>query len=207
MTSRSEGFYRRHGKRLVDVVFASALLLLAAPLMLLITLVTALTIGRPILFRQQRPGRGGRPFVLTKFRTMREPGEAAESDAVRLTGWGRFLRATSLDELPELVSVVRGEMSLVGPRPLLMEYLELYSPEQNRRHEARPGLTGWAQVNGRNAVGWQERFAYDVWYVDHCSLALDLKILAMTLGQVVRGRGIRAPEHATMPRFTGNKND
>jgi len=163
--------------------------------------------GRPILFRQLRPGRHGKPFNIVKFRTMRalRPGEeAVASDAARLTRLGRFMRATSLDELPELWNVLRGDMSLVGPRPLLMHYLELYSPEQARRHNVRPGLTGWAQVKGRNALGWPEKFALDIWYVENRGLWLDLRILAMTVWQVIARRGISAEGFATMPEFRGN---
>lgn len=162
--------------------------------------------GAPVLFRQQRPGRHGRPFVIYKFRTMRELRDTEGRllpDAQRLTHLGRFLRATSLDELPELFNVLKGEMSLVGPRPLLMEYLERYTPEQARRHEVKPGITGWAQVHGRNAITWEEKFKLDVWYVDHHSLGLDLKILWLTLVKVLRREGISASGHATMPEFQG----
>jgi lipopolysaccharide/colanic/teichoic acid biosynthesis glycosyltransferase len=165
-------------------------------------------LGSPALFRQVRPGLHGRPFMMVKFRTMTdERGADGEllPDAQRLTAFGRFLRASSLDELPELWNVLRGEMSLVGPRPLLMEYLPLYSPEQARRHEVRPGITGWAQVNGRNAVSWDERFKLDVWYVDHRSLWLDLRILWLTVRKVLVREGISAQGEATMSRFTGNK--
>ena len=163
--------------------------------------------GPPVLFRQLRPGREGRPFELTKFRTMtdqRGPDGALLPDAQRLTALGRFLRRTSIDELPELVNVVRGDMSLVGPRPLLMEYLPRYSPEQARRHEVRPGVTGWTQVNGRNALTWEEKFALDVWYVDHRSTRLDLEILGRTVSQVLGGQGVSAPGHATMEPFRGS---
>jgi lipopolysaccharide/colanic/teichoic acid biosynthesis glycosyltransferase len=161
--------------------------------------------GRPVLFRQARPGLHGEPFVLYKFRTMTTGGGGGSlADDDRLTPLGRFLRSTSLDELPELINVVKGDMSVVGPRPLLVRYLTRYSPEQARRHLVRPGLTGWAQVNGRNALTWEEKFAHDVWYVDNWSLKLDLKILQMTMTQVVRGRGVSAPGHATMPEFMGS---
>ena len=165
-------------------------------------------LGSPVLFRQVRPGLYGRPFMMVKFRTMtdeRGADGALLPDAQRLTAFGHFLRASSLDELPELWNVLRGEMSLVGPRPLLMEYLPLYSPAQARRHDVRPGITGWAQVNGRNAVSWDERFALDVWYVEHCSLWLDLRILWLTVRKVLVREGISAQGEATMPRFTGNK--
>jgi sugar transferase EpsL len=181
-------------------------LVMAAPLLLAIAIVIRVTMGSPVFFRQVRPGLNGRPFVILKFRTMgKSAGEKAlpHTDAKRLTPVGRRLRAMSLDELPELLNVLKGEMSLVGPRPLLMEYLERYSPEQARRHEVRPGVTGWAQVNGRNALAWEERFDLDVWYVDNGSLALDLKILWLTLIKVWRKEGISANDHATMPEFMG----
>lgn len=193
-------------KRPLDV----ALTLAAAPLLVPVGLGVALLVrrklGSPVLFRQTRPGLHGRPFTMLKFRTMtdaRGPDGALLPDAERLTPFGRFLRSTSLDELPELLNVVKGEMSLVGPRPLLMQYLDRYTPEQARRHDAKPGVTGWAQVNGRNATTWDERFAQDVWYVEHQSLALDLKILVQTVLKVVRRDGIAADGHVTMPEFTG----
>ncbi len=195
-------------KRLFDLLLSFGLLLvLALPLLLLWVLVRR-KLGSPVLFRQIRPGQHGRPFMMVKFRTMTdECGADGEllPDAQRLTALGRFLRASSLDELPELWNVLRGEMSLVGPRPLLMEYLPLYSPEQARRHEVRPGITGWAQVNGRNALSWEERFKLDVWYVDHRSVGLDLRILWLTVRKVIVREGISAQGEATMPRFTGNK--
>ena len=191
----------------MDVLVAGmALVLLALPLLLLGSMVR-LKLGSPVLFRQVRPGLYGRPFMMVKFRTMTDERGADDDllpDAQRLTAFGRFLRASSLDELPELWNVLRGEMSLVGPRPLLMEYLPLYSPEQARRHEVRPGITGWAQVNGRNALSWEERFKLDVWYVDHRSLWLDLRILWLTVRKVIVREGISAQGEATMPRFTGN---
>jgi len=192
----------------MDVLVAgTAFLLLALPLLLLWVLVRR-KLGSPVLFRQVRPGQHGRPFMMVKFRTMTdERGADGEllPDALRLTPFGHFLRASSLDELPELWNVLRGEMSLVGPRPLLMEYLPLYSTEQARRHEVRPGITGWAQINGRNAVSWDERFRLDVWYVDHRSVCLDLKILWLTVRKVLVREGISAKGEATMPRFNGNK--
>lgn len=194
-------------KRTLDVVVAGLGLVVLSPLLAVIALAVRLRMGSPVLFRQTRPGRGGRPFELLKFRTMtdgRAPDGSLLPDADRLTWVGRLLRKTSLDELPELVNVLRGEMSLVGPRPLLVEYLPLYSPEQARRHEVRPGITGWAQVNGRNATTWDERFAYDCYYVDHRSLRLDLDILKRTVGQVLTGAGVSAPGEATMARFTGS---
>lgn len=193
-------------KRFFDItVSALALLLLALPLLLLIWLVRR-KLGSPVFFRQVRPGLNGLPFEMVKFRTMtdaRGPDGLLLPDAVRLTPFGRFLRSTSLDELPELWNVLQGDMSLVGPRPLLMEYLPLYSPEQARRHAVRPGVTGWAQVNGRNAIGWEEKFALDVWYVDHQSLWLDIKILWLTVKKVLVRDGISAAGEATMSKFTG----
>lgn len=195
-------------KRLFDMLLSLGLLLVLALPLLLLGWVVRRKLGSPVLFRQVRPGLHGRPFMMVKFRTMTdERGADGEllSDARRLTTFGRFLRASSLDELPELWNVLCGEMSLVGPRPLLLEYLPLYSPTQARRHEVRPGITGWAQVNGRNAVSWDERFALDVWYVDHGSLWLDLRILWLTVRKVLVREGISAQGEATMPRFTGNK--
>jgi lipopolysaccharide/colanic/teichoic acid biosynthesis glycosyltransferase len=195
-------------KRVVDVVGASAALVLLSPLLAVVALLVRVRMGTPVLFRQERPGRDGRPFVMTKFRTMtdrRDAGGELLPDADRLTALGRWLRRTSIDELPELLNVVHGDMSLVGPRPLLMEYLPRYSAEQARRHEVRPGITGWAQVNGRNAVTWDEKFALDVWYVDHRSLRLDVEILGRTVSQVFSGHGVSAPGHATMEPFRGSE--
>lgn len=177
------------------------------PLVLALTIVVRLCIGRPAFFRQLRPGWRGKPFTVIKFRTMVEARDAQGNllpDNQRLTGCGRFLRSTSLDELPELFNVLKGDMSLVGPRPLLMEYLSRYTPNQARRHEVRPGITGWAQVHGRNAIAWERKFELDLYYVDHFSLWLDLKILAMTVVQVFRRQGISAQGQATMPVFTGS---
>lgn len=195
-------------KRLFDLVASAiGLLLLAVPLALLAWQVRR-KLGSPVLFTQVRPGLHGQPFRMVKFRTMTDARDASGAllpDAQRLTPFGRFLRASSLDELPELWNVLRGEMSLVGPRPLLMEYLPLYSPEQARRHEVRPGITGWAQVNGRNAISWADKFALDVWYVDHHSLWLDVRILSLTVRKVLVRDGISAAGEATMPRFEGDK--
>ena len=191
-------------KRAIDVVVAATLLVVTAPLLAAIAVVVRIVDGPPVLFRQARSGRGGRPFELVKFRTMRpaRPDEAGpQHDAARLTRVGRFLRATSLDELPTLVHVVRGEMALVGPRPLPVTYLPRYDDTQARRLEVRPGITGWAQVNGRNTTGWDERLAMDVWYVDHASLALDVRILARTVGMVLRGDGIDHAPGVTMTEF------
>jgi lipopolysaccharide/colanic/teichoic acid biosynthesis glycosyltransferase len=190
----------------LDVIVAGTLLIVLAPLLAVIALLVRLRLGAPALFRQQRPGRDDQPFTLCKFRTMTDARDGAgrlQPDAARLTPFGRFLRRASLDELPELINVLRGEMSLVGPRPLLMQYLDRYTPAQRRRHAVRPGLTGWAQVHGRNTLSWEERFALDVWYVDHLSLGLDLRILGLTLGKVLRGEGISLEGHATMPEFLG----
>ena len=195
-------------KRLFDIAAAAcALLVLALPLLVVVWMVRR-KLGSPVFFTQARPGLHGKPFEMVKFRTMtdaRGPDGALLPDADRLTPFGRFLRASSLDELPELWNVLKGDMSLVGPRPLLMEYLPLYSPEQARRHEVRPGITGWAQVNGRNAIGWEDKFTLDVWYVDHRSLWLDVKILWLTVKKVLVREGISADGEATMGRFTGSK--
>lgn len=194
-------------KRLFDILVASlALFLLAVPLALLAWQVRR-KLGSPVLFSQVRPGLNGKPFKMIKFRTMTDTRDANGDllpDAERLTPFGKWLRATSLDELPELWNVFCGDMSLVGPRPLLMEYLPLYTPVQARRHEVRPGVTGWAQVNGRNAIGWEEKFALDVWYVDHQSLILDINILRLTVMKVMMRDGVSAPGDATMPVFTGS---
>jgi lipopolysaccharide/colanic/teichoic acid biosynthesis glycosyltransferase len=194
-------------KRALDIVGAALGLVILSPLLLVIAVAVRLAHGSPVLFRQRRPGRFGAPFELCKFRTMTERrGPAGEllPDVQRLTRLGRFLRRTSLDELPELLNVLRGDMSLVGPRPLLMEYLPLYSAEEARRHDVRPGITGWAQVNGRNDQTWPERFRLDVWYVDHASLRLDLEILRRTIATVFRAEAISETGHATRESFTGN---
>jgi lipopolysaccharide/colanic/teichoic acid biosynthesis glycosyltransferase len=195
--------YRSTGKRAFDIVASSLLLIVFLPVFLVIAVLVFMKLGSPILFRQQRPGLGGRPFTLLKFRTMIGTEQAGLHDADRLTSFGRALRSSSLDEVPELWNVLKGDMSLVGPRPLLMEYLPLYSAEQSRRHEVRPGITGWAQINGRNESSWEKRFALDVWYVDHLSLLLDLRILARTVASVLTRAGISAEGHSTMPKFTG----
>jgi lipopolysaccharide/colanic/teichoic acid biosynthesis glycosyltransferase len=193
-------------KRVADVV---ALLLTAplwVPLLLLLAFVVRVKLGTPVFFRQLRPGRHSRPFVLVKFRTMTSPyGPSGDvlSDAERLTPFGRWLRASSLDELPECWNVLKGDMSLVGPRPLLMEYLPLYDADQRRRHDVRPGITGWAQVHGRNAISWEDRFRLDLWYVEHRTFWLDIRILWRTVASVLRRRGISASGEATMPKFTG----
>jgi lipopolysaccharide/colanic/teichoic acid biosynthesis glycosyltransferase len=195
-------------KRLFDLIVVLIGSILIIPALVIVALLELLFHGWPLVFRQQRPGYKGRPFFLYKFRTMTDSRDAAGNllpDAQRLTRFGRLLRSTSLDELPELFNVLKGEMSLVGPRPLLMQYLERYSPEQARRHDVHPGLTGWAQINGRNALSWEERFKLDVWYVDNWSFWLDIKILFMTVGKVFKREGISQQGHATMEEFRGNK--
>jgi sugar transferase EpsL len=194
-------------KRALDIALSLIGMVVVSPLLLVIVPLVRLRLGSPILFRQTRPGLRGEHFTLYKFRTMTDEPDAAGNplpDEKRLTRFGAFLRGTSLDELPELVNVLKGEMSLVGPRPLLPEYLGRYTPEQARRHDVRPGITGWAQVNGRNALSWEEKFALDVWYVDHRSLSLDLKILGMTVWQVLRRKGIGSHGQATMSKFMGS---
>jgi len=194
-------------KRTLDILISSLLLLLTLPLMGLVTVVVRIALGRPVFFRQQRPGYRGKPFILYKFRTMAETFGADGRplpDGERLGPLGRWLRRTSLDELPELLNVLRGEMSLVGPRPLLTSYLDLYTAEQARRHEVRPGITGWAQINGRNIVSWADQFKMDVWYVDHHSLGLDLKIMLRTVWLVFSGKGVNEPGQATREKFTGD---
>jgi sugar transferase EpsL len=195
-------------KRTIDVTGALISLACLSPIIVLTAAVIRITMGRPIFFRQQRPGLDGRPFTMIKFRTMANAHDASGKplpDGQRLTRTGRTLRATSLDELPELWNVLIGDMSLVGPRPLLLSYLERYSPEQARRHDVKPGITGWAQINGRNAISWDEKFALDLWYVDHRSTWLDLRILLATVAQVIWRKGINSAEAATMPEFLGRK--
>jgi sugar transferase EpsL len=203
---RGGALYRRGLKRVFDLACTLPGLVLLAPLFAILATVVRAKLGSPVLFRQTRPGLYGTPFELLKFRTMTEaqaPGRWLPPDAERLPVAGRVLRATSLDELPELFNVLKGDMSLVGPRPLLTQYLDRYTPAQARRHEVKPGITGWAQVNGRNAITWEEKFALDVWYVDNRSFRLDLKILAMTVWKVLRREGISAEGEATMPEFMG----
>ena len=193
-------------KRLIDVVASAGGLIVLSPLLVVLWLMVRRQMGRPALFRQVRPGLHGRPFEMIKFRTMRDavgPDGQALPDAERLTDFGRWLRATSLDELPELWNVLKSDMSLVGPRPLLMEYLPLYTPDQARRHEVRPGITGWAQVNGRNALSWDQKFALDVWYVDNFNFWLDLRILVLTVVKVFKRDGISAQGMETAPVFSG----
>lgn len=192
-------------KRLFDIFGSGAALVVFSPIFVIVAIIIRISFGTPIFFSQLRPGMAGKPFTIIKFRTMLDANDANGiplPDAARLTKLGKFLRATSLDELPELWNVLCGDMSLVGPRPLLMEYLPLYSKEQSRRHDVRPGLTGWAQVNGRNAINWDEKFKLDVWYVDHQSFILDMRILVKTVGEVLFARGISNDGHATMPPFS-----
>ena len=194
-------------KRLFDLLASIIGLLVISPVLLVIAILVWIYHGRPVLFGQKRPGLHGQPFRIFKFRTMTEARAADGSllpDEQRLTPLGRFLRASSLDELPEFFNVLRGEMSIIGPRPLLMQYLERYSPEQARRHDVLPGITGWAQVNGRNALTWEDKFRLDVWYVDHWSFWLDLKILFLTVSKVFKREGISQPGHATAEEFMGN---
>jgi lipopolysaccharide/colanic/teichoic acid biosynthesis glycosyltransferase len=195
-------------KRLFDVIAAFTGLVLLSPVILIVAWQACRKLGSPVLFRQTRPGLNGKPFEMIKFRTMKDALDAEGNplpDSERLTAFGQFLRSSSLDELPELWNVLKGDMSLVGPRPLLMEYLPLYSPEQYRRHELRPGVTGWAQVNGRNTLSWEDKFALDVWYVDNRSLWLDIKILFLTVKKVVVRDGISAEGEATISKFTGGE--
>jgi len=195
-------------KRLFDLLVSAAALLILSPLLLALALLVRVKLGTPVLFRQVRPGLHGQPFTLVKFRTMLDAVDdsgRALPDERRLTRFGRMLRSSSLDELPELWNVLRGDMSLVGPRPLLMQYLDRYSPEQARRHLVRPGLTGWSQVNGRNAIGWPQKLALDTWYVDHRSFWLDLRILALTVARVLNRHGISAEGSDTMPEFMGDE--
>lgn len=202
--------YRSFGKRLADIFVSLALLAVLAIPLAVLALGVRLFLGKPVFFRQERPGRGGKVFRMFKLRTMTEArGKDGNllPDAERLTRFGNFLRRTSLDELPELFNVLKGDMSLVGPRPLLVKYLPLYSPEQARRHLVRPGITGWAQVNGRNAISWEEKFALDIWYVDHYSFFVDMKILLITLRKVLFPEGISAEGEATMPEFRGTPDD
>jgi len=195
-------------KRVIDLTVSLTLLILFSPIILIVAVMVRLKMGAPILFTQQRPGLQGKPFYLYKFRTMinlhDEQGNLL-SDDVRLTKFGKFLRKYSLDEFPQLINVVKGEMSLVGPRPLLMEYLDLYTEDQNKRHKVKPGITGWAQVNGRNSISWEDKFEHDVWYVENQNFLLDIKILVLTIVKVIKSEGIQNGKNSTMPVFRGNK--
>jgi len=202
------GRYHRGGKRVLDVLLTIPVLLVLSPVLVVAAVLVRMQLGAPVLFRQQRPGRYGEPFTIYKFRTMTDARNSQRnllSDADRLTPFGRFLRATSLDELPELYNILLGDMSLVGPRPLLMEYLSLYTPEQMRRHEVKPGITGWAQVNGRNDISWKEKIALDTWYVENQSLGLDINILWRTIIKVLKREGISQKGNETMEKFTGSE--
>lgn len=195
-------------KRIFDTLVSVLALVILSPILFLISTLLLIVQGPPLMFCQDRPGLGGKIFKLCKFRSMQpSPGNEnqPDRDAERITPIGSFLRRSSLDELPELFNVLKGEMSIVGPRPLLVQYLERYSPEQARRHELPPGITGWAQVNGRNAISWEQRFQLDVWYIDHWSLWLDIRIILMTLWKVLRGEGISQPGHVTMDEFMGSE--
>lgn len=197
-------------KRLFDIIASASGLIFFSPVFLILIYLIRKNLGEPVFFTQERPGKDGKPFKMIKFRSMRDAVDKDGNplpDSERLTPFGKKLRATSLDELPELWNVLKGEMSLVGPRPLLMSYLPLYNEFQNRRHEMRPGVTGWAQVNGRNALSWDEKFAHDIWYIDHYSFWLDMKILFLTVKKVFIKEGISAEGEATMPYFTGNDTD
>lgn len=197
-------FYRHRGKRLLDIAGATTALIVTSPLQLGVAVIVRNRLGPPVLFKQKRPGFRGKPFTLLKFRTMlnlRIKDNVDQSDAVRLTPFGRWLRSTSIDELPELLNVLQGQMSLVGPRPLLMDYLDRYTPEQARRHDLKPGITGWAQVNGRNSLTWEDKFLMDIWYVDHVSFKIDAQILWRTVIQVFNRSGVTADGHETMPEF------
>ena len=200
--------YKKFFKPLLDKLLALVLLLLFLPVMIIVAVLIYWWDGRPILFKQKRPGKDEKIFEIYKFRTMTNDKDANGNllpDEQRLVGIGKFIRSTSLDELPQLLNVLKGDMSFVGPRPLLVEYLELYNEEQKRRHEVSPGITGWAQVNGRNAISWEQKFKYDVWYVDHISFWLDMKILWMTLLKVVKRSGISSDTHVTMEKFQGTQ--
>ncbi|MCL6605441.1 MAG: sugar transferase [Paenibacillus sp.] len=197
-------------KRMLDLIVAIPVFLVFLPVITITALLVRIKLGSPILFKQSRPGLHGKPFYVYKFRTMTDESDSSGqllSDHLRLTTFGKFLRKYSLDELPQLWNVLKGDISLVGPRPLLVDYLPLYSEEQARRHEVKPGITGWAQVNGRNTISWEEKFKLDIWYVDHYSFMLDLKILWLTLLKVVKTEGINSADHATMPMFRGAVNN
>ncbi len=198
--------YRDGGKRLFDVLAVFVALPILAPVLLVVAICVRLFLGKSVLFKQERPGLAGRPFFILKFRTMTDERDADGEllpDAERLTSFGRFLRSTSLDELPEFWNVLKGEMSLVGPRPLLMQYLTLYSAEQKRRHDVKPGITGWAQINGRNQISWEDKFKHDIWYVDNLNLYLDLKIIFATVFKLLKREGVNQPGHVTVENFKG----
>jgi len=204
--AKKKSLYQRWGKRAFDLIVTVPAIIVLSPLMAVIAVLVMIGLGNPVIYQQKRPGRNGILFDFYKFRTMtddRDDQGKLLPDEKRLTNFGKFLRKTSLDELPELWNVIKEDMSLVGPRPLLIQYLDRYTPEQARRHEVKPGITGWAQVNGRNAITWEEKFKYDVWYVDNLSLWLDIKIIFMTFIKVIKGEGINQPGHVTMEEFRG----
>jgi sugar transferase EpsL len=206
--TKNRSFFNCHFKRILDIVLTIMTLIIIAPMPTFVALLVRIKFGRPILFRQIRPGLHGKPFTLYKFRTMTDARDRHGDlllDTLRLTSFGKLLRRLSLDELPELINVLKGDMSIVGPRPLLVKYLDRYTPEQARRHEVKPGITGWAQLNGRNAITWEEKFKYDVWYVDNVSFWLDIKILTLTAWKVLRMEGINQPGYATMEEFKGSR--
>lgn len=201
-----KGLYKNVFKRLIDVVVSFIALVIALPVLIIVWIILYIANRKSPFFRQYRPGKDGKIFSIIKFKTMNDRKDADGNllpDSVRLTPVGKFIRKTSLDEIPQLLNVIRGDMSLIGPRPLLVEYLPLYNSTQQRRHEVRPGITGWAQVNGRNAISWEQKFEYDVWYVDHLSFLLDVKIIRMTILKVVKSEGINAAQSATMDKFRG----
>lgn len=205
---KKKRLYRHWGKRFLDFVLTVPALIMLAPVIAVIALLVRLNLGSPVIYRQKRPGLHGNVFTFYKFRTMKDDRDVQRNflpDEKRLTSFGEFLRRTSLDELPGLWNVLKGDMSLVGPRPLLVEYLDRYTPEQAKRHEVSPGITGWAQVNGRNAISWEEKFKYDVWYVDNLSFWLDLKIIGMTIWKILNREGINQPGQATMEEFKGTE--
>lgn len=202
--------YQKIGKRIFDVIVSSLLLVILSPLLIFLSMLVRIKFGSPIFFKQIRPGYQGKPFTIYKFRSMKQTYDLNGNllpDEERMCSFGNFLRNLSLDELPELINVIKGDMSLVGPRPLLMEYLSYYTPKQARRNEIKPGITGWAQVKGRNLLSWDEKFNFDVWYVDHVNFLLDLKILFLTVYKVFKRQGIHAPGYSTMPMFYGDQNN
>lgn len=201
-------FYRKYGKRILDIILSLIAIIILSPVFLVIAILVKIKLGSPVIFKQERPGLNEKIFTLFKFRTMtneRDENGNLLPDSVRLNNFGRFLRSTSLDELPELFNILKGDMSIVGPRPLLVKYLPLYNDHQRHRHDVRPGLTGWAQVNGRNAISWEEKFDLDIEYVNNISLLLDLKIIFLTIKKVFLREGINQPGEATMEYFTGSK--
>ena len=202
--------YKKYVKRLLDILISGLALILLSPVLLVVAILVRTKLGSPVIFHQERPGKNEKIFTLCKFRTMTEKKDEQGNllpDSKRLTKFGKFLRATSLDELPELWNILRGDMSVVGPRPLLVKYLPLYNEQQRHRHDVRPGLTGWAQVHGRNLIGWEEKFRLDVWYVEHLSFAVDVKTILLTVRNVLRREGISSESAATMEEFTGTKED